>query len=173
MSGASEATFTAPVGTWTWHKGGAGMAYKRIYLTFDPSDMTFKGRYDAPGPGTWERDISHCSPSATPVFRRIAAESMRDAYRQAFAEFGTPLDTMDIRFVHGKMYRRLVPLVGADSERPPPPAPVLWLAVRLHPELRRRERTARRLWVDRPFIDVIGAWERTERHEWVAANRAA
>jgi phosphohistidine swiveling domain-containing protein len=128
--------------------------------------------FEAPGPGTWERDISHCTPSATLVFRRVASETMRSAYRQAFAEFGTPLDTLDVRFVNGKMYRRLVPLVGADKDGPPPPAPVLWLAARLHPAFRRRERTARQLWIDRPFLGVIAEWERSERAAWAARNAA-
>lgn len=50
--GASEWTFTAPPGTYKWYKPGAGMAYKRIYLTFDPADGLFKGRYQSPGPAT-------------------------------------------------------------------------------------------------------------------------
>jgi phosphohistidine swiveling domain-containing protein len=128
--------------------------------------------FEAPGPGTWERDISHCTPSATLVFRRVASETMRAAYRTAFAEFGAPLETMDVRFVNGKMYRRLVPLVGADKDAAPPPAPVLWLVTRLHPAFRRRERTAQRLWVDRPFLGVIAEWERVERAAWAERDRA-
>ena len=78
------------------------------------STMTFT----PPGPGTWERDLSHCPPSATPLYRRLASTTMTEAYRGVFAEWGAPLETMEVRFVHGKMYRRLVPLVGADRTGP-------------------------------------------------------
>lgn len=64
--GASEWTFTAPPGTLKWYKPGAGMAYKRIYLTFDPADGLFKYRYQSPGPATPSEctgDIS-CTSSA-------------------------------------------------------------------------------------------------------------
>jgi rifampicin phosphotransferase len=128
--------------------------------------------FEPPGPGTWERDISHCTPSATPVYRRVASTTMTAAYREAFEQYGSPLDTIDVRFVNGKMYRRLVPLVGADRDAPPPPAPVLWLAARLHPAFRRRERLAKRLWQERPYLDVLAEWERSERMAWADRNRA-
>ena len=77
--------------------------------------------FEAPGPGTWERDNSHCPPSATPLYQRLASTTMTATYRDVFARWGAPLDTMEVRFVHGRMFRRLVPLVGADRTGPPPP----------------------------------------------------
>ena len=128
--------------------------------------------FEAPGPGTWERDLSHCPPSATLVFRRIASTTMTEAYRGVFAEWGAPLETMEVRFVHGKMYRRLVPLVGADRTAPPPPKSVLWLATRLHPAFRRRERLARRTLAERPYLDVVDGWHGGEREAWIDRNLA-
>jgi rifampicin phosphotransferase len=128
--------------------------------------------FDPPGPGLWERDISHVTASPTPVFRRLAGTTMPSAYREVFAEFGGPVDTLDIRFVGGAMYRRIVPLLGADSDRPPPPAPLMWLALRLHPTFRRREKAARKLWSERTDRAQVERWYRTEREEWVAKNLA-
>eukprot|EP01041_Mallomonas_annulata_P036962 gene36961-60177_t len=34
--------------------------------------------------------------------------------RRTFAEFGTPLDTLDVRFVNGQFYSRLRPLIRPD-----------------------------------------------------------
>ena len=98
--------------------------------------------FTPPGPGTWEHDTSHCPPAATPLYQRLASTTMTAAYRDVFAQWGGPLETMEVRFVEAKMYRRLVPLVGADRTGPPPPKPVLWLATRLHPAFRRRNRAA-------------------------------
>ena len=124
----------------------------------------------APGPGTWERDMSHCPPSATPLYQRLASTTMTAVYRDVFARWGAPLDTMEVRFVHGRMYRRLVPLVGADRTGPPPPRPVLWAATRLHPAFRRRERVARKTIDERPYLDVVAGWLGGERDEWVQRN---
>jgi phosphohistidine swiveling domain-containing protein len=126
----------------------------------------------APGPGTWERDVSHCAPSATPLFQRMASTTMTAAYRGVFEQWGAPLETMEVRFVRGKQYWRLVPLVGADRTGPPPPRPALWLATRLHPAFRRRERLARKAIADRPYLDVIAAWLGGEREVWVDRNLA-
>ena len=136
------------------------------------TDTTTTLTFTPPGPGTWERDLSHCPPSATLVYRRVASTTMTEAYRGIFAEWGAPLDTMEVQFVHGKMYRRLVPLVGADRSSPPPPRPVLWLATRLHPAFRRRERLARRTLAERPYLDVVDAWHGGERQVWVERNLA-
>ena len=127
--------------------------------------------FTAPGPGTWERDNSHCPPSATPLYQRLASTTMTATYRDVFASWGAPLDTMDVRFVHGRMYRRLVPLVGADRTGPPPPGPVLWAATRLHPAFRRREKLARQTLAERPYLDVVNGWLGGEREEWIERNR--
>ena len=125
-----------------------------------------------PGPGTWERDNSHCPPSATPLYQRVASTTMTATYRDVFARWGAPLDTMEVRFVHGRMYRRLVPLVGADRTGPPPPRPVLWAATRLHPAFRRREQLARQAVAERPYLDVVNGWLGGEREAWVDRNLA-
>lgn len=123
-----------------------------------------------PGPGVWEHDASHSPPGPTPLFQRLSSRSAEDGYRWAFETFGGPLDTIQFRFVNGMAYRRVVPLVGADRSGPPPPAPILWLAARLHPTFRRRERIARRAFESTSFLGQLERWERAERQEWIDAN---
>ncbi len=126
-----------------------------------------------PGPGSWTVDRSHGAPSPTPVFRRIATTYTAPTYRDVFADFGAPVGTLDMQFANGAMYRRMVPLIAPDADKGKvPPNPVLWLATRLHPELRRRNKTAEQMVADKAFIDEIEHWLATERHEWVAANRS-
>ena len=127
--------------------------------------------FQTPGPGSWEYDRSHCPPAPTLLYRRIACESMETAYRTVFEQYGAPLKSFGITFVHGKMYRRLIPLIGGDKSGPPPPKPVLWLATRLHPAFRRREKQAIKATTERPYLDVVDHWN-TEREEWIAKNRA-
>ena len=129
--------------------GGSTMTTTTTPLTFD-----------AAGPGHVGARPVALPAVGDAVYRRVASTTMTEAYRGIFAEWGAPLDTMEVRFVHGKMYRRLVPLVGADRTGPPPPRPVLWLATRLHPAFRRRERLARQTLAERPYLDVIDGMAR-------------
>lgn len=133
-----------------------------------PSDAT----WEAPGPGSWVCDRSHAPLGPTPLYRRIISVHTAPTYRQVFEDAGAAVGTIDMQFVNGSLYRRLVPLIGADSDKGKvPPNPVLWLASRLHPELRRREKTATRVMAEKIFLDDIELWTTTERFEWIEINR--
>jgi pyruvate,water dikinase len=125
-----------------------------------------------PGPGSWVCDRSHTPPAPTLVYRRIIGEHTAPAYREVFETFGAALDTVDMKVVNGAMFRRLVPLFGADRDRGKvPPSPILWLATRLHPTMRRRNRAATRALATRSFLGDIEHWLETERFEWIEASR--
>lgn len=129
--------------------------------------------WTAPGPGYWELDLSHFVGGATPLVQHIQTEAMPAGMRKVFAELGTPAETLDCRFVNGFMYTRLRPLVGAD--RPAnklPPLFVLRAVSRLHPEFRRRTKTAARVQIEHPWRQVIDDWEHGGRARVEASNLA-
>ena len=136
------------------------------------TERSTEATWDPPGPGEWEYDGSHSPPAPTPLFREVSSRSATDAYRWVFETYGGPLDTIEMRFVNGKAYRRLVPLIGGDRSGPPPPGPVLWLVSRLHPAFRRREKTAKAMFASRAYLDPIDRWDGGERQEWIEANLA-
>ena len=79
--------------------------------------------------------------------------------------------SVDLQVVNDAVYRRIVPLIGADADTGKvPPAPVLWLASRVHPELRRRERIARWVMAGQSMLEPVQAWFATERDQWRVAN---
>ena len=133
--------------------------------------MTF--RWDPPGPGHWARDRSHMPPGSTPLLQHVSSTSMPRGTRRTFAEFGTPLDSVDVRYVNGQVYTRLRPLIAPDrpSARTPP-APLLKLVVRLHPEMRRRARRASATLRDQPWNAVIRDWHGGGKQRIVDANLA-
>jgi len=92
--------------------------------------------------------------------------------REGFDLTGAPLDTMDVRFVNGQMYRRLVPILGGGRvPRTPPPAWLVRTVFALHPGLRKRVRTAATALEDRTWRDEADRWEQRWRPELVATNR--
>lgn len=115
--------------------------------------------WDAPGPGTWNLDRSHVHRPATPINQHIQSTATATGTRRGFVEMGAPLDALDFRFVNGLAYNRVRPLIRPDKPATKlPPLPLLKLAVRLHPEMRRRRRTAERVLVDRPWRAVLDQW---------------
>lgn len=88
--------------------------------------------------------------------------------------YGLPLERFLVGYVHGCQYMR--PLGIGEPEKSnggSPPKPLLWLVSRLHPEMRRRNRTAKRAWAERRWRKDVDTWfEGGKRDEAVAANRA-
>src|SRR5262245_51961758 len=128
--------------------------------------------FKAPGPGHWAIDRSHFPGGTTPISEWLMEQSMEPGMRRVFAELGVPADALRARFVNGFMYTRLRPLVRADNPpSKPPPAFVLRVASRLHPEFRRRAKTATEVLHDRPWVDVARRWNAEIKPALEAANR--
>jgi rifampicin phosphotransferase len=125
-----------------------------------------------PGPGTWELDSSHCGPAPGPIQRSIYETCFEAGIGEGLALFGSPLRTMQLRWVNGKFYRRLVPQIGGERDLPPPPAPVLWLATRLHPTFRKQERLAKESFETKRWRSELRRWEDEWKPELVATHLA-
>ena len=124
--------------------------------------MTVEATWDKPGPGTWELDSSHAGSAPGPIQRGIYQHAFERGFGVGFDMFGSPLKTMEMRWVNGKFYRRLVPLIGGGRDLPPPPAPAMWLAARVVPAFRRAERKAKNSFTNKIWRDELHRWE----HEW-------
>ncbi|MGI9615502.1 MAG: PEP-utilizing enzyme [Acidimicrobiales bacterium] len=93
-------------------------------------------------------------------------------YRAAMKHYGGAIGSIDMQFVNGAMYRRVVPLIAPDRDNGTvPPNAVLWLVTRLHPEFRRREKRAAEVLANKTFLREVRAWNETERYEWIDRNR--
>jgi pyruvate,water dikinase len=131
-------------------------------------DLTFT----PPGPGAWELEIGHHG-------RRPLSGFLAEAYRRGFetgsidllARYGLPLQRIRAELVHGCGYIR--PVGVGEGDKPPsrpPPVFVMKLLARIHPELRRRNRTAAQAWASKRWRDDVDRWFGVERERVVAAN---
>jgi phosphohistidine swiveling domain-containing protein len=115
--------------------------------------------FEPPGAGHWELDRSHYEGGITPTIATITVESITTAYRKLFKLLGVPADTLDVRIVNGFFYHRIRPLIAADkSSAKPPPAWVIGLVARIHPEFRRRNAAAQRTLDNKPWEAVVAEW---------------
>lgn len=131
--------------------------------------------WEAPAGGLWELESTHVHGGQPRVFQELAPAAFRDRFRETAARYGLPVDYVDVRFVNGHCYARMRP-VGAPEPKPgkpskAPPALVLKVLARLHPELRRRARAARRA-IDEQLWNVDRVrWEQHGRAELLGAAR--
>ena len=80
---------------------------------------------------------------------------------RGFIELGAPVGSLEFRAVNGMIYSRVFPLIAPN--KPPkklPPLPLLKLVMRIHPEIRKRKKTADTIMQVRPW--------RAKMHEWHA-----
>lgn len=130
-------------------------------------------KFEVPGAGQWSLDRSHYPGGTTSICKWLMIDSFDIGMRRVFKELGVPADTLQVAFVNGFMYTRLRPLISAD--KPPkklPPLPILKLATRLHPEFRKRNRTAARVIRERPWLAVLARWEREIRPQLHEENQS-
>jgi pyruvate,water dikinase len=130
--------------------------------------------FDPPAPGFWELETSHHG-------LRPLSPFLRDTYRRAFESgiveplqrYGLPLSIVEARFVNGCLYMRPLAVGEKPGSTPkaPPPAFVMKLLTRVHPELRRRAKAADEAFAQRRWRDEVDQWFDCDRSAQLAANR--
>ena len=128
-----------------------------------------------PAPGRWELETAHHG-------LRPLTPFLRDAYQRAFESgiveplerYGLPLASVEAKFVHGCLYMRPLAVGEKPGSTPkaPPPAFVMKMLSRLHPELRRRAKTAEQAFAQRRWRQEVDQWFDHDRATQVAENRA-
>ncbi len=136
-----------------------------------PPTVTF----DPPAPGQWELETGHHG-------LRPLSPFLRDTYQRAFEagivepmqRYGLPLVTVQAKFVHGCLYMRPLAVGEKPGSTPkaPPPAFVMRLLTRVHPELRRRAKTAEQAFTQRRWRQEVDQWFDRDRSTQLAENLA-
>lgn len=127
--------------------------------------------WTAPEKGEWRGLHDHFPGALTPEYQTLLAEGMVEGEAAYFADYGLPARTIRPAFVHGRVFIAAGPLVGGFTDRVPP-APALWLAVRVVPAFRRRTRAARRALSERRWLAEADQWHRVDRAAWHERNAA-
>lgn len=134
------------------------------------ADDTAEITFDPPGPGEWTIDATHRGRRPlTPFLRGPLEEPMTEGTRVLVQRYGIPLQHVQLGFVNGCLYMRPI-AIGEGKKPKPPPKRIMKLIVRLHPELRRRTRTAKQAWDEKRWRSDVDQWFEHDRAEVVAQN---
>ena len=112
--------------------------------------------FEAPGPGSWMLDTTHHG-------RRPLTRYIQPLYLNMFVtgmpllldRYGLPLKEFRAALVNGCFYVRPMGIGEPESPGKEPPAFVLKIVSRVHPQLRRRNRTARQAWSERRWREDV------------------
>lgn len=112
-----------------------------------------------PTTGYWEREASHSPRPLTPMGSSVFIAGVNRSFPKVFDAFGLMLGRLEFREIRGYVYTRGVPYgpAGSDSGRTPP-KPVLWLALRLHPMLRKRTAVCKKAMLERLDKRMLARW---------------
>ena len=136
-----------------------------------PSELVF----EPPAPGRWELETAHHGlRPLSPFLRHAYQRAFEDGIVEPLERYGLPLATIQAQFVHGCLYMRPLAIgekPGSSPKRPPPTF-VMKLLSRLHPELRRRAKTAENAFAEKRWREEVDQWFDHDRAEQTAKNRA-
>jgi pyruvate,water dikinase len=118
--------------------------------------------FEPPGPGSWSLDAEHCERPHSRWTAGVLPSVFTAGFRAGMARYGSLLDTLEMRMVHGFAYVAARPVGAPPDATGRPPRFVFWLLTRLHPALRKRIRRAQevfetKLWRDdtREFFEDV------------------
>ena len=117
--------------------------------------------FEPPAPGQWELETAHHGlRPLTPYLRDTYANAGMSGIVEPMERYGLPLASMEVKFIHGCLYMRPLAVGEKPGSTPkaPPPAFVMKVLSRLHPELRRRAKTAERAFAERRWRQEVDEW---------------
>lgn len=128
--------------------------------------------FTAPGPGSWVKETTHMSG----VMPTYSVDQFQIGITRGFKEggirYGLPLDYLEMKPVNGFVYARQV-MVGEPAEpKGPPPAWLFYLLTRLHPEMRRRNKSWLKAVRERLWEQDLHEWDTVMKPDSINRNLA-
>ena len=139
-----------------------------------PDTDLHKVVFEPPAPGCWELETSHHGVRPlSPVLRGAYQRAFESGIVEPLERYGLPLATVQAKLVNGCLYMRPLAIGEKPGSTPkaPPPAFVMKLIARLHPELRRRATTAERAFAERRWRQEVDRWFDHDRAAQLERNR--
>jgi rifampicin phosphotransferase len=128
-------------------------------MTIADKTMTTHTPWQAPGPGLWQRDVTHFPDAVTRYNTEFLTEFFNSiGMREGFRNYGLLLDHLDMRIVGGRLYTRPRSVGAPEKASSPPPKIIFKLLFLLHPELRYRKKRAVEVFATRLWRQDRARW---------------
>jgi rifampicin phosphotransferase len=135
--------------------------------------ISVRGRdFEPPGPGGWDLESTHTTRPFTPFNQAAFKDGFVRGFKEGTARYGLMLSHLKPAFVHSFGYMQPVPVGAPEGALKLPPKAVLQLVSRLHPEMRRRTRTAERAMTQKLWRQDLAHWDEVDKPEAIERHQA-
>lgn len=135
--------------------------------------VTVRGRvFEPPGKGPWELESTHNSRPLTLLAQDAFSVGFVRGFKEGTARYGVLLDHLRPGFAHSFMYMQPMPVGAPEGAMGPPPKLVLQIVSRIHPEMRRRHKTAARAIAEKIWREDLRTWDEVDKPAAIAKHRS-
>ncbi|HET6166050.1 MAG TPA: PEP-utilizing enzyme [Marmoricola sp.] len=128
--------------------------------------------FEPPGKGPWELETTHFVRPVTAMGQAAMEAGFVRGFSASTARYGVLLSHLQPKFVQSFGYMQPVPVGAPEGAMGPPPKPVLQLVSRLHPEMRRRHRTAAKAMAEKQWRTDLKQWDEVDKPAAITKHRA-
>lgn len=111
-----------------------------------------------PSEGFWMKDAAHFTSPITPFGASVYLPALDYGMATMCQEFGLPIEGIEQRSIGGEVYAHIILPGGNERSGPAPPSWILFLAMRIIPSIRRRQRIAREAFRTKLMDRTIERW---------------
>lgn len=128
--------------------------------------------FTAPGKGPWELESTHFSRPFARFLGSAYDEGFVSGFSQGTARYGLLLDHLAPAQVNGFVYMQPVAFMAPKGAMKPPPAPILWLLTRVHPQMRKRIATSARAFEVKQWRKDLETWDTRDKPAAIQQHQA-
>jgi len=128
--------------------------------------------FEPPGKGPWELETTHIVRPMTAMAQAAMESGFVRGFSESTARYGVLLSHLKPGFTQSFAYMQPVPVGAPEGAMGPPPKPVLQLVSRLHPEMRRRHRTAAKAMAGKQWRTDLKTWDEVDKPGAIAKHRS-
>ena len=122
--------------------------------------MLLLSDFRPPSPGVWELEATHTVRPFSRAYGAVVPAPSTAGFRESTRRYGLLLDTMEFAAINSYMYV-CVRAVGAPQvPKGPPPKALFTIMTKVHPEIRRRNRTITEVFAHKLWRNDIQRWDR-------------
>src|SRR3954447_308706 len=132
-----------------------------------------RGRtFAAPSKGPWELEATHASRPLTPFAQGGFTTGFTKGFSEGTARYGVLLSHLAAGFSQGFLYNQPVAVGAPPGATGTPPKLVLQVVSRIHPEMRRRHKTADRAIREKLWRQDLAHWDEVDKPAAIRKHQA-
>jgi pyruvate,water dikinase len=115
-------------------------------------------KFVPPEPGAWELEQTHLQRPVSRWVQGVFPPNMMRGFKESMAKYGLLLSHLETAIVEEFAYVCPRPVGAPQGAKGSPPKLVFKLLTKLHPEIRRRMKRSREVWVNKTWREDVKLW---------------